>query len=68
MLIIFLALPCLSAAESLSLEEMGAAEDAQELPQTAREEMVDQILNLAQTLYKRANGKPQRAHSGLAEG
>ena len=62
MLIIFLALPCLSAAESLSLEEMGAAEDAQELPQTAREEMIDQILNLAQTLYKRANGKPQRAH------
>lgn len=94
-------------AESLSLEEMNAAEDAlsfsvpaeadetpaptpeaQEEPATqeteteeaeeadvsalqeeepaidpaAREEMINRIIDLAQSLYKKANGKPQRAH------
>ena len=62
MLVILLAIPCLGAAESLSLDEMDSAEDVQVIEPSAREEMINRILDLAQTLYRRANGKPQRAH------
>ena len=66
-------LPCAAFGEALSLDEMNAAEDAASLsslsasnaPETgasaAREDFIDRILSLAQTLYTKANGQPQRA-------
>ena len=63
-------LPCAALGESLSLDEMNAAEDAASLsapeaPQAvenaAREDFIDRILALAQQLYTQANGQPQRA-------
>lgn len=62
------ALAAFCSAESLSLDEMLAAEDAQLLdaPQsaspTARDTMIDRILAEAKALYDKANGKAQRAH------
>ena len=71
LLLLFSLLPVCASAESLSLAEMAAAEDAASLssdlsaPETvqtvstaAREDFIDRILSLAQTLY---NGQPQRA-------
>lgn len=74
LLLLFSLLPVCASAESLSLAEMAAAEDAASLssdlsaPETvqtvstaAREDFIDRILSLAQTLYTKANGQPQRA-------
>lgn len=60
----------LAAAESLSPAEMLAAQEAAgwEEPagaaqaESARDEMIDRILSTAEALYRRAGGKPQRAH------
>lgn len=68
---LLLALPLSALAQGLSLEEMNAAQDAifvgeeANIPETessAREEMIDRILALAQQLYTKAGGKAQRAH------
>ena len=68
-LLAFLLLSACAAAESLSLEEMSAAqeaaswEDTAETPdETAREEMINRILSTAKELYDQAGGKGKRAH------
>ena len=73
-LLLFSLLPVCALGESLSLSEMAAAEDAaslssdlsapeaaQTVSPAAREDFIDRILSLAQTLYTKANGQPQRA-------
>ena len=63
-------LPCAALGESLTLDEMNAAEDAtplsaaeaaQPVESAARADFIDRILALAETLYAKANGQPQRA-------
>ena len=63
-------LPCAALGESLTLDEMNAAEDAaplsaaeaaQPVESAARADFIDRILALAETLYTKANGQPQRA-------
>lgn len=63
-------LPCAALDESLTLDEMNAAEDAtplsaaeaaQPVESAARADFIDRILALAETLYAKANGQPQRA-------
>jgi len=61
---------CSASAESLSLEEMNAAQEAAsweetaaETPdKTARDEMINRILSTAKELYDQAGGRAQRAH------
>lgn len=66
--------PCIALGESLSLDELNDAPDAQlieydssvlDAPVTgenaAREDFIDRIIELAQTLYTQANGRAQRA-------
>ena len=66
--------PCIALGESLSLDELNDAPDAQPIeydsnvsdaPVTgenaAREDFIDRIIELAQTLYTQANGRAQRA-------
>ena len=72
-----LAVCCSAAADTLSLEEMLAAEEAnmtddldmepeEAVLSSARGEMIDGIIALARQLYTKAAGKPQRAqYSGL---
>lgn len=64
-------LPSKGLAEGLSLEEMRAAQEAiagetletsVSADPSAREAMIDGIIDLAQQLYTKAGGKPQRAH------
>ena len=63
-------LPCAALGESLTLDEMNAAEDAtplsaaeaaQPVESAARADFIDRILALAEALYAKANGQPQRA-------
>lgn len=63
-------LPCAALGESLTLDEMNAAEDAtplsaaeaaQPVESAARADFIDRILALAETLYAKADGQPQRA-------
>lgn len=67
-----LAVCCSAAADTLSLEEMLAAEEAnmtddldmepeEAVLSSARGEMIDGIIALARQLYTKAAGKPQRA-------
>ena len=69
-----LLLPCAALGESLSLDDLNDAPEAQTidyLPDTqdaavtgdsaAREDWIDRIIALAQTLYTQANGRAQRA-------
>ncbi len=66
-LLLCLALPC--AGETLSLEEMMAAEEAAPIVQdggeaissAAREDFIDRIIATAQSLYEEAGGRAQRA-------
>ena len=71
-LILCVCLPLSACGESLSPEEALGAEDAlpidaapaADVPTVsgqAREELIDRILSLAESLYRSANGKPQRA-------
>jgi len=68
--LLLLSLVSCAAAESLSLEEMGAAEEASvwdapndSVPQpSARSEMIDRILSTAKALHDQAGGRAQRAH------
>ena len=70
LLCLFIGAAGCSAAQSLSLEEMNAAEEAEswqetpEQPQTisARDEMIDRILATAKALYDDAGGRAKRAH------
>lgn len=47
-------------AASLS-SDLSAPETVQAVSTAAREDFIDRILSLAQTLYTKANGQPQRA-------
>ena len=70
LLCLFIGAAGCSAAQSLALEEMNAAEEAEswqetpEQPQTvsARDEMIDRILATAKALYDDAGGRAKRAH------